>query len=661
MTTPEAVARWQDANQRELTRAVARVARRLDGKLRVIETAGSEDLSASSLEARPSALETLTATFGLSPFERDILLLCAGIELDSDFALRCAVANGDDGRAYPTFGLALAVLENAHWSALAPSGPLRYWRLIEISSGHGLTQAALRIDERVLHFLTGVQHLDERLVGIVEDVILPTEGLAATQEAVSAEAAAVLARLPQSGMRPLVQLLGSDAPGKRAVALAAAAAAGIPMKRIDAATMPVHLVDLEVLIRAWQREVALTGSGLVVDCDDVDEGDAARSHAIRQLVDRVGGPLIVTTRDRRPDGERPSIAIEVGLPTSTEQAAIWRQHLGQVDLNGAIDTLVSQFDLSAPLIHAAAAELAGTLTALPVDEFRRDDAEAIARRLWDVCRAQVRPRMEALARRIEPTARWDDIVLPPGQLETLRELAVHVRRRGLVYGEWGFAAKHGRGLGVSALFAGPSGTGKTMAAEVIANELRLDLFHIDLSQVVSKYIGETEKNLRKVFDAAEGSAALLLFDEADALFGKRSEVSDSHDRYANIEVSYLLQRMEAYRGLAILTTNMKEALDPAFLRRIRFVVQFPFPDVQDRMAIWRGVFPKATPTRGLAPEKLARLNLSGGNIWSIALNAAFLAADDGGVVEMRHLADAARREFMKLERPISEAELASWA
>ncbi len=227
-----------------------------------------------------------------------------------------------------------------------------------------------------------------------------------------------------------------------------------------------------------------------------------------------------------------------------------------------------------------------------------------------------------------------------------------MRHRARVYDDWGFAEQSNRGLGLSALFAGPSGTGKTLAAEILANELRLDLFRIDLSAVVSKYIGETEKNLRRVFDAAEEGGAVLLFDEADALFGKRSEVKDSHDRYANVEISYLLQRMEAYRGLAILTTNMKEALDPAFLRRLRFVVQFPFPDQSQRAEIWRRIFPAKTPTDSLDLEKLSRLSISGGNIRNIALNAAFAAADADEPVRMPHLLGAARLEYEKLEKPL---------
>jgi SpoVK/Ycf46/Vps4 family AAA+-type ATPase len=307
-----------------------------------------------------------------------------------------------------------------------------------------------------------------------------------------------------------------------------------------------------------------------------------------------------------------------------------------------MELLATQFDLSAANIRAAAAQAAS-----PED-------------LWDSCRSQARPRLDDLAQRIETRAGWSELVLPTPQMATLREISAHVRRRAQVYETWGFAEKCMRGLGISALFAGASGTGKTLAAEVLANELRLDLYKIDLSHVVSKYIGETEKNLRRVFDAAEEGGAILLFDEADALFGKRSEVKDSRDRYANIEVSYLLQRMEAYRGLAILTTNMKDAIDPAFLRRIRFLVQFPFPDMAERIEIWRRMFPERTPVDGLDVSRLAKLHVAGGNIRNIALNAAFLAADSGEPVRMSHVLRAARTEYAKIEKPLTPAEIGGW-
>jgi len=234
---------------------------------------------------------------------------------------------------------------------------------------------------------------------------------------------------------------------------------------------------------------------------------------------------------------------------------------------------------------------------------------------------------------------------------------LHVRHRAVVNDQWGFAARHGRGIGLTALFAGASGTGKTMAAEVIAAELHLDLYKIDLATVVSKYIGETEKNLREIFSAAEQSGAILLFDEADALFGKRSEVRDSHDRYANLEVSYLLQQMEAYQGVAILTTNMQHALDTAFTRRLRFIVQFPFPDAAARELIWRGIFPAATPVADLDFAGLALLTVAGGVIRNIATLAAFQAAGDGGRIEARHILAAVRTEYAKTGKPLTAAEL----
>jgi SpoVK/Ycf46/Vps4 family AAA+-type ATPase len=310
-----------------------------------------------------------------------------------------------------------------------------------------------------------------------------------------------------------------------------------------------------------------------------------------------------------------------------------------------LDALSTQFRLSAETIFSLAAS-AGE----PLD----------GARLWHRCRAFARPRLENLAERIEPAAGWDDLVLPEMQKQTLRRLAAQSRHRMTVYEEWGFSARGRRGLGLSALFSGPSGTGKTLAAEVLAGELELDLYRIDLSAVVSKYIGETEKNLKQLFDAAETGGVLLLFDEADALFGKRGEVRDSHDRYANIEVSYLLQRMESFQGLAILTTNLKSSLDKAFQRRLRFAIDFPFPDTVQREAIWRHVFPPETPTRDLQPARLASLNMTGGNIRNIALNAAFLAAEAGAAVEIGHVLQAARMEALKIERPLSETEIRGW-
>ena len=580
----------------------------------------------------PAALETLCKVFGLSPFERAVLLMCAGMELNSKFAAVCARANGDAQRDYPTFSLALGALPEAHWSAVTPNAPLRRWRLIELQPGAAdVTQSRLRIDERVLNFLTGVTHLDERLVGIVEAVSVPAD-LVESQRAVAERISNVLREPTDAGL-PVAQLCGNDANARHGVAAAACASAGLNLHSVAAEVLPNDAREMESFTRLWEREAVLATSALLVECNDAENLLAAV-----RFTERVRGVVFISSRERLQLQHRSALTFDVAKPTAKEQGALWKN----AGLNGQVEALTTQFDLNATSIRAAAAQ------------------SKSPEELWNACRVQARPRLDNLAQRIEVRSAWNEIVLPPPQLAMLREVAAHVCQRAKVYETWGFAQKCARGLGISALFSGASGTGKTLAAEVLANELRLDLYRIDLSQVVSKYIGETEKNLRRVFDAAEEGGAILLFDEADALFGRRSEVKDSHDRYANIEVSYLLQRMEAYRGLAILTTNKKDALDPAFLRRLRFIIHFPFPDATERIEIWRRMFPAQTPVDSLDVTKLAKLHVAGGNIRNIALNAAFLAADANEPVRMRHLLRAARTEYAKIEKSLTDAEIGGW-
>ncbi len=619
--------------------------------------------SAAALLPASSALDRLCSTFGLSAFERDVLLLCAGMELTSDFATLCAAAQGEASRPYPTFSLALAALAEAHWSALAPSAPLRHWRLIELGAGSSLSLSSLRIDERVLHYLAGVPHLDERLAGLVEPLAFAGE-LVPSHRALAERIVATWSRSPGRSGLPVIQLCGSDVAGKRAIAASACAQLGLRLSLLSAEFVPASAAELGALVRLWEREAALSASALLLDFDESEPIEPMRGSGGLRFLERAGGPMFIASRERRRFAQRPAVSLDVHKPTHDEQAAVWRTALAalQEGLNGDVDVLASQFNLSVPAIQAASASAMSSLESrnVPVKDSDRSSSTRLSREVWEACRVQGRSRLDDLAQRVEPAAEWDDLVLPEPQRQVLHDIAVHCRQRARVYGQWGFAAKSPRGLGISALFSGASGTGKTLAAEVLARELQLDLYRIDLSQVVSKYIGETEKNLRRVFDAAEEGGAILLFDEADALFGKRSEVKDSHDRYANIEISYLLQRMETYRGLAILTTNLKGALDSAFLRRIRFIVQFPFPDGAGRAEIWRRIFPSSTPTDGLQVSKLSRLNVAGGNIRNIALHAAFLAADSGEPVRMTHLLRAARSEYAKLEKPLMEAETAGW-
>ncbi|HEV2962505.1 MAG TPA: ATP-binding protein [Candidatus Angelobacter sp.] len=664
---------WTENNQRYLSAALAELralleqhARKQPGERpqaayeehaeRLAKVRPASGLSEDDVaEHEPSsALEMLSKTFGLSSFESSIVLLCAGTELDSSFAGLCAAAQGEPARPYPTFSLSLAALPAPHWSALNPAAPLRRWRLIEVvnQSGAPLTASPLRIDERILHFLTGIQHLDERLTGLLTRVQV-TEDLVPSHELLSRSIVTSWQGAQHS--LPVIHLCGPDEASKRSIAGMACNEAGFQLYALSADHIPNNALELEGLLRLWEREAVLTSSALYIETETVDATDGKAVAQVARLLERIQGPVLLSTRDRwRPLRRRTKI-IEVRKPTSEEQQEVWRKFLGEAAafVNGQVGHLVAQFDLTVPAIRASVVEA--------LEANHGSDDEGFASALWNAGRAQARVRLDDLAQRIEPVAQWDDLVLPADEKSMLREIASHVKHRATVYGAWGFGATSSRGLGINALFAGSSGTGKTMAAEVLANTLRLDLYRIDLSSVVSKYIGETEKNLRRVFDAAEDGGAILFFDEADALFGKRSEVKDSHDRYANIEINYLLQRMECYRGLAVLATNMRSALDPAFLRRIRFAVSFPFPEYAQRAEIWQRVFPRNTPTTQLNVHLLARLAVAGGNIRNIAMNAAFMAAEGGSPVSMSHLAQAARNEFAKMERPAPEVEIGGWA
>ena len=665
---------WLESNRRHLLAALAEV--RLSLEL-YIALAG-ESAAPPALDERtgepsqvkiddpnsPPALETLSAVFGLSPFERQVLLLCAGVELDSKFASVCAaaqaLAHGSGARPSPTFSLALSALAEPHWSAITPAAPLRHWRLIEVSQAGDLTLTAgpLRIDERVLHYLAGIQHRDERLAGLV-GTVKPSEKLVPSHQMLAERIIALWVETPALDLLPIIQLTGSEILSKEAVASKAAEAMGLNLGKVSAQALPTAPGELEAFTRLCEREVILGRCAIYLDCHELDPADSARSAATARLIESFRGGLIIASRERMREHGRPVVALDVNKPDRSEQNDLWRtafKSIGGSKRN--VRRLTSQFNLGQATIHSASIE-AMSLSSARKSGGRRQ-AKASEDEVWDICRAHTRPRLDDLAARIEPRASLEDLVLPEAQKEALADIALHVRHRATVYEDWGFAARSPRGLGITALFAGQSGTGKTMAAEVVAGQLRLDLYRIDLSSVVSKYIGETEKNLRRVFDAADEGGAILLFDEADALFGKRSEVKDSHDRHANIEVSYLLQRMESYRGLAILTTNFKEAMDTAFLRRIRFLVQFPFPDAARRAEIWQRVFPPATPTEGLDTAKLSRINVTGGSIRNIALNAAFLACEEGEPVRMKHLLRATRSEYAKLERPLTEAETGGW-
>ena len=611
-----------------------------------------------SSEEPPSALTMLSQRLDLSPFEENVLLLCAAMELDTRIAGLCARAQDDPQKPFPTFALALALFDEPSWDALSPERPLRYWRLIEINQAGAqpLTTSALRADERVVNYLKGLNHLDSWVAAFLSPLELEAGSaeLAPSQNGIVEEVLRGWQLAEETAPFPVVQLLGADPISKQLVAQNAAAKLNRRLYRLPVSLLPAAPADLEALARLWQRESRLLPLALYLDAEDVDGTAVERTGALSRFLARSDGVLFLGLREVMPGLGRNYVASDVTKPTAAEQQRAWAAALGESS-PASPPELAAQFNLNFPTIQKLArlahAEAAGAPASL-------------REKVWEVCCASERPRLDALAQRLEPKATWDDLVLPKTEMDLLKQIAAQVRQRNMVYVDWGFASKMNRGFSISALLAGESGTGKTMAAEVIANELRLNLYRIDLSAVVNKYIGETEKNLRRLFDAAEDGGAILFFDEADALFGKRSEVKDSHDRYANIEVNYLLQRIESYRGLAILATNMKSALDTAFLRRLRFIVNFPFPGIDDRRRLWEKVFLQdhllhglpAPPLDTLDYDRLARLNLAGGSVHSVALNAAFMAAHAGTKVTMPLILAAARAEFIKLERPINQAD-----
>jgi len=628
------------ANQESLCRELDRVYSSLTG--------GSVPGTVTD-DARAFAVEHVCEVFRLTPFERDILLLCAGCELEGRFSDACAAANNDVRSIWPTMSLAFSSLPDAHWNAIAPDGPLRYWRLIDVLPGAGLVRSSLRISERILHFLVGVDCVDEHLRNLMRRV----QPWGQTNPAPYRACALRIAEYWNSATAASgpVLLVGRRSSDRSLVEAEICRLVDGPCFAIRAAEIPSGTEERALIARLWTREAALTGAVLFIGTHDTDAAETGRLSA---FLDLAGGGFVVEVRDGSEWDRMEGFRVRIPSLTSNDRKALWSEALGEASatMNGRLDRIADYFD-----VDAAAIRLAGGLAKDAVAKQPDLDPGELA---WDECRAHTRRSFERLARRIQPRARWDDLILPDPNMDTLRQIVAHVKQRSVVNGKWGFAERYSQGLGVTALFAGTSGTGKTMAAGVVAEELNLDLFQIDLSTVVSKYIGETEKNLSRIFDAAESSGAVLLFDEADALFGKRGEVKDSVDRYANLEISYLLQRMESYNGLAILTTNMKHALDPAFIRRIRFILQFPFPGVAERTRIWERVFPAQAPLKSLDYARMAQLNIAGSVIRNIALHAAFMASDQGSEIGMEHILSAARVEYSKLERPLTPAEIGGW-
>ncbi len=631
--------------------------------------------------AKPeSRLAWLARAYGLSPFELDIVLLALAPELDLRYGRLYAYLQDDVTRKRPGVDLALNLFcasadqkldRRTHF---APAAPLLRHGLLQLYSDSPQPQPSLlaqmfRLDDQVVRFILGQDTLDPRLTNFCS--LTWTRPLADTLPLVGDQLHALESTVSQAwdaheSLKLYFQ--GPAGAGQVQIAQVLANVVGAPLLTADLARIGSD--DFRSRLRLIFREAWFQSALLCFDnLDALLSADRELDYKDLQvlLAEDRGITLLAGTQTWVPDANVASgvLTVPFAYPSTEQRQLVWRAHLLEagVDLaNDDIEVLADRFRLLPGQIAEAALEARQRILwrtgSFSTDETTEDQIPRLDD-LFAAARAQCGHDLGALARKIDPLYAWQDIVLPDDALEQLHELSQRVTHRAQVLDTWGFGRKLSQGKGLNALFAGPSGTGKSMAAEVIANDLRLDLYKIDLASVVSKYIGETEKNLDRIFTAAENANAILFFDEADALFGKRSEVRDSHDRYANIEISYLLQKMETYEGLAILATNLRQNLDESFVRRLAFTVHFPFPDEASRRRIWQGIWPAATPLgNDVDLASLAeRFKLTGGNIKNIALAAAFLAAEEGMAVGMNHLLKGTRREYQKMGKLLSDTEL----
>jgi hypothetical protein len=640
----------EDSRSRSESGAV----QRLRHELRGLEERIQARVARSIEEGIYLALPDLVRLFALSRSEYRAVLVCLAPELDGKYETLYAYLHDDVTRRRPSVAL-VADLDGEddaqRHTLLTDHGALVRAEILQKSGD----PASLRLDPRILAFVLDRSHIDSRLLGLAQ--VFPAasaEREIFVDPAIEQRVARLLERFGTSDAKRLVlHLHGPEGVGRREFALKACARLGCPLVTLDAKALLRSGPDYERLLRLAFRESLLMRAAIYLEDAQALLGEEAGPQLtlVARAAAEYGWLVFIGGEEpwSRPGVFSDASFYSVGLPMpdATRREAAWRRSLsGHQVPDSWAGELAGQYRLTPGRIDDAVASAALEAAA------RGGSSRLELGDLYRASRQQSRHRLGELAVKIEPQASWEQLILPADQVAQLREMCSQVRHQHEVLGEWGFGRTASRSRGISALFSGPPGTGKTLAAEVVAAELQLDLYKVDLSGVVSKYIGETEKNLARIFQEAETSNAILFFDEADALFARRTKVADAHDRYANIETSYLLQRVEAYEGIVVLATNLRENIDEAFTRRIRFIIEFPFPDERSRRRIWAAHFPDEAP---LSPDidldYLAReLEIAGGGIRNIVLNAAFLTASDGRVMEMDHLLHAARREYEKMGR-----------
>ncbi len=627
------------------------------------------------------ALPQLAYFFGLSPFELQTVVICLAPELDRKYDKLYAYLQDDITRKKPSIDLVLDLLcrtESERWHARTlfsvPSPLFRLGILQKCddsqspSGSSGLSQF-LKLDPHILSYLLGNNAIDNRLTNYIK-YLPPQSSLGDVHVDPSIKKQLLqFSRQHFSKENPLHKKLifhfqGPYGVGKKDLAQGICGELSCPLLVLDMELLPLDDSCRDEIIELTFREGLLHQAAVFLANADIALKEEGRGGTLLKKLAQVSAECgwLTFLAGEKPLSHRGIFEgaifqeIELPVPEVPVRKSAWEnalKQLGSMPDAAWANQLASQFRMTPGQIREAA-----ELTGIHHDCVNPQQSLTLSD-LFRACRIQSNQKLSELALKIEPRYDWEDLVLPENNLSQLKEICSQVKHRYRVFGDWGFGQKLSHGKGLSVLFSGPSGTGKTMGAEVISHELRLDLYKIDLSGVVSKYIGETEKNLARVFQEAETSNAVLFFDEADALFGKRTEVSDAHDRYANIETSYLLQKMEEYEGVVILATNLRDNMDEAFTRRIRFIVEFPFPDEASRSRIWRKHFPKESPVSDQVDyDFLAKkFQIAGGNIKNIVLNAAFLAAENGGIIGMEQLLHGTKREFEKMGKLWTEKNL----
>jgi hypothetical protein len=630
----------------------------------------------------------LIEQFGLDPFEQFCITATLALELDRNtYGKAYAFLQDDATRRNPSLEILLRLYEGRgetrRWetaSAFDTSRPLRAWNLLRLpqrEEGEPSTpfNRRLELDDRIARYLLQLNDLGPQLETVTTTRLWDADSLRVSPSDELCNRLTTLSddvrkSSPSAPSYLVVQVHGRYGTGRRSLIASVCRKQGLRLLRVDAAKLagqPAAIFD--DLLRLLARELMLQPTSICLEnIDQLVAEEVPQAQSLRSIVEALQVPSSVTFLiGERPwspegvfhDGVFQRVALD--LPDRTEAQRIWTRELDGEFLNlkvglpqQAAAKLAASFSLSPGQIHdAVASARTATLWKTGTDQITLDD-------LYRGCRQQSGQRLAKLASKVASKLGWDDLILPEKQLTQLRELETSIQNSSGVIQEWDFASRLPYGRGITALFSGPSGTGKTMAAGILARELGLDLYKIDLSRVVSKYIGETEKNLDRIFQQAEDSNAMLFFDEADALFGKRSAIKDAHDRYANIEIAYLLQKMEERLGVTILATNLKTNMDSAFVRRIRYSIEFPMPEYEQRLQIWNGALPeKICLAADVDLSLLAlRLQVSGGSIMNVCVGAASLAYSPGGEIAMKHFLRAAKRELQKLGQQYNETDFA---